>query len=148
MGLDYNTDTAVYRQDPGYSDKITTANQTGQELFGNTVAGQTNKWSFQAGTSNGVYTEILAQDIILTQFAYTIRTGAGAASQRTVGFRADIDGVEFSADSGTTGVAGQIVCFNSIPIPNWRLPAGTVIEVEISGTGSPQGNIMFVGYLA
>jgi len=148
MGLEFNKDTAVYRQDAGYYDKVSTSVQTGQDIYGEKVSPQTSQWNFFAGTAIGTYTETLTQDIVLTCFSYCVSTGAGAASQRSVYFTAKINGVTFSSDAGTTGVAGQIVISQVIPIPNWILPAGTELEVEIAGTGSPQGNITFTGYVA
>jgi hypothetical protein len=147
MGIEFNKENAVFRQDPTYYDQVETGNQFGQDVFGSSIQFQTNKYVFHAGTGIGTYTTTLTEDIVLTLFSYNISTGAPGGGAATVAFSSKINGVNFINVSGTTGTDGQIVVANVLPLPNWKFPAGTTFSVTIAGSGSPAGSIEFIGFV-
>jgi len=134
MGIIFDEDTAEYRKDLQYYDKIGVAQQ-GLGLSANQTARTTNTFFFATAAPPDTLTT--TEEIILTCISLSGSLGAVGA----VSISAEINGDIVATMSVNIG-QGQKV----IPLPNWFCPVGTILSFSIGGGGNVQGE--FIGYYA
>lgn len=134
MGLAYNSETAVLRNDKIYKDMLETSEQYTKGLTANETQKITNAFNFSSGALPATYTT--TQDIILTCVSLSCNTPVGGL----VSCNALIDTATIATLSAAGGHANKV-----IPLPNWQIPAGTLLSITIGGGGNAAGE--FIGYL-
>lgn len=136
MGLIYDEDTAVLREDTKFDDYLAQKEQSTKELSANTSDRITNRFSFSSALGVNL---TITEPVILT----CLSLSASAVAPNIITIYAFInDLVNQVADLSTRDGTGSKI----IPLPNWILREGDVLAFTIGGVGDAEGE--FIGYYA
>jgi len=134
MGLAYDEENAIIRNDTKFADYLETTEQQTKGLSANASDRITNRFSYSS--SFGVAFTV-TESIVLT----SLTLSASAVPPNIITVSASING-DLIADLSSRNGTGS----KTIPLPNWILREGNILDFTLAGTGDAEGE--FIGYYA
>jgi len=134
MGIYYNEDTEVLRDDSKFTDYVQQTEQQIKGLSANQSDRVTNRFSYSS--SLGV-AFTATESIILT----TLTLSASAVPPNIITVAATINGETIADLTSRNGTGSK-----TIPLPNWILREGDILDFVFAGVGDAESE--FIGYYA